>query len=54
MAKRKGWTKKYLEDRLKIIDRVLYLRDCKKTMREVGKIIKKSRTDVQNIIDSNK
>jgi transcriptional regulator len=54
MEKRKSWNKHYLEEKIKIIDKVLYLRDCGKTMREIGKIIKKSRKEVQNIKDSNR
>ncbi len=36
-----------------LIENVLLLRSQKKTMREIGKIVGKSRTEVQNIIDSN-
>jgi hypothetical protein len=54
MAYRKTSNLIHLKLREICIKNVLLLRKQKKTMREIGKLVGKSRTEVQNIIDSSK
>ena len=54
MAYRKNSNIIQLKLRIILIENVLTLREQKKTMREIGEVVGKSRTEVQNIIDSNK
>ena len=54
MAYRKSSNLIQVKLRMILIKNVLLLRKQKKTMREIGILVGKSRQEVQNIIDSNK